>query len=147
MHVQTTDRSPEGRAALVEGLRKLADWLAEHPSVKLPLYMPDFTVYVGSAEYVEAFAETFGVAVASEFTAPDKEKTWASLPFGPVSYDVLTYTTVTDLDRIQRLAEQYGLEVFPKSSTPELVEVPVGLAGDVAALADSRDLRCRDVVR
>lgn len=85
-----TNHPTDRRQAIIDGLRELADALAEHPELPMPKY-PGFTIYPeGSDE--EARAEVDRLAAVLGVT-PTKSRRgthyWADRKFGAIEYRVL----------------------------------------------------------
>src|SRR5215813_9761048 len=100
----TTD--PVERAALVAGLRELADFLAANPAVAVPAFgCPiDLVAIDGTdddqAGAVDAFASATGAEVADDRDGCGRYS--AARSFGPVRYRAYAYTAASMADHEAR---------------------------------------------
>ena len=86
----TTD--PNVRQAFITGLRDLADYLARHPAVAVPVHGTEILLHAASADdggcaQVDRFARQLGVPVENELAYDGHYR--AARSFGPVGYRMI----------------------------------------------------------
>jgi hypothetical protein len=95
-----TYANPTERAALIAGLRELADYLDSNPAVPAPIYA---TVYAfpPEAEWAEMRAEVRAVAERLGVTAYRTHggHVFAARSFGPVEYRAVAIPSIGDSER------------------------------------------------
>lgn len=94
--MSTSSQNPD-RDAYIAGLRQLADWLEQNPSVAVP-YTKDISVPLHSNPRVAEFAAAADVDIETD----DAGNTQATIKFGPLTYYGYGYA-----DWDNHLAEHY----------------------------------------
>lgn len=94
-----TYANPAERAALIDGLRGLADYLESNPEVPAPIYS-DLLTFPPEAEWAGMRAEIDVIAALLGVTAgePYGEHYVASRYFGPVEYRAVAIPPKTSAD-------------------------------------------------
>jgi len=90
-----TYANPTQRAALIAGLRELADYLDSNPGLPTPVYSQVYA-FPPDAEWEEMRAEIIAVAERLGVTAYRTHggHVFAARPFGPVEYRVVAIPSV-----------------------------------------------------
>jgi hypothetical protein len=112
----TTD--PATRHAFITGLRDLADYIARHPAVTVPLcgaeiYLPADLTDHGGCPQVEHFARQMGVTVTDNITRTGHYE--AARSFGPVRYRMIALSTA----RLTVYQDEASLNGFDPSGLPD----------------------------
>jgi len=112
----TTD--PATRDDFITGLRDLADYLASHPAVTVPLYgaeiyLPAHLTDHGGCTQVDRFARQMGVTVADNITRTGHYEAVRS--FGPIGYRMIALSTA----RLTVYQDEASLNGFDPSGLPD----------------------------
>lgn len=104
----------------IDGLRKLAAWLEQHPDVDVP-YVKDIPLPLDTNDRVEKFAAAAGVDVATDADG----NTRASLHFGPIKYygygyvDFKQTVAKSTEEKARTWADNNGMVIQPRDGGAE----------------------------
>jgi hypothetical protein len=119
----TTD--PAARAALISGLRKLADFLAANPDVAVSKQGADISLTPygdddTEAREIAAFADAAGIDVLDDRASGGKME--AAIVFGPITYRAFTYSSATLAESDARRSYERNVQVASPAPLAEIAQ-------------------------